>query len=238
MVVGCGVLGLGAMAGGAFQPAQAAPASKPALPGQAYSNAMPGEIAVGDALVVSGQPMQLSLFYTGDAPGKVVDFYFDAFRARGMMPIVSGDPSMAHVSAFDPRDGMQRFISAVPQPGGQTLVMIGVTNPRRPPHLLRGAQSAGFPVPAENRAFLGFQSEDQGTHAESAQFVSSLPPAEVAGFYREALGKLGWTERKGDSSESFVMFEKGSGTLSVALQKLDEKKGAAVFVNRVEGGAQ
>ena len=57
----------------------------------------------------------------------------------------------------------------------------------------------------------------------------------MADFYRKELAAQGWSERKADSSESMVIFQKGAATLSVALQKLDEKKGAAVFVNRIEG---
>jgi hypothetical protein len=230
-----GVLFGGAWLGGGFARASA-PAGKPsrAVDELAYQNenAEAGEIAVGDALVVNGQPMQLSLFYTNDPPEKVTWFYGDAFRARGLLPIIAGEESMAHVSAFDPQDGMQRFISAIPQPDGQTLVMVGVTNPRHPPKLMRAAESATFPVPKENRAFLGFRSEDAGLRSESGQFVSSLAPQEVADFYRKALSARGWAEKKGESSESMIMFHKGDATLSVALQKLDEKKGAAVFVTR------
>jgi hypothetical protein len=231
------VLGLGAYAGGAFSTAQAA-AGRPARASdeQRYDNADPGagEIAVGDALAVNGQPMQLSLFFTSDEPRRVIGFYAEAFRARGLVP-VAGE---AHVSAFDPHDGWQRFITAVPQPDGQTLVMVGATNPRHPPRLLDGAKSAGFPVPEENRGFLGYRSEDSGTRAESAQFVSSLSPAGVTDFYRKALSAQGWTERTQDASESMLTFARGGEILSVSLQALDAKAGAAVFVNRTEGSAR
>jgi hypothetical protein len=228
----CAALFGGAWAGGAFARPGPAPRAQAATP---YAHEAQSEIAVGDGLVVSGQPMQLSLFYTSDAPDKVVAFYADAFQARGVMPIVIGDKNMAHVSGFDPRDSVQRFISAVPQPDGTTMVMIGLTNPRKPPRLLRGAQTAGFPVPPENRAFMGFRSDDAGAHAESGQFVSSLSPAQVAAFYREKLPAQGYAESKPDSTESMLVFRKQGATLSVALQKLEEKSGAAVFVNRVEG---
>jgi hypothetical protein len=231
------VLAAGAYAGGAFSPARAA-AGRPARASdeQVYDRADPqaGEIAVGDALAVNGQPMQLSLFFTSDEPERVIGFYAEAFRARGLVPVVGG----ANVSAFDPHDGWQRFITAVPQPDGQTLVMVGATNPRRPPRLLDGAKTAGFPVPEENRGFLGYRSEDAGARAESAQFMSSLSPSGVAAFYRKSLLSQGWSERTQDASESMITFARNGEILSVSVQALDAKAGAAVFVNRTEGGAR
>src|SRR5437763_13082448 len=125
--------------------------------------------------------MQLSIFFTGDEPRRVVAFYAEAFRARGLTPVLTE----VHVSAFDPKDGWQRFITAIPQGDGQTMVMVGATNPRRPPHYLSGATAAGFPIPPENRGFLGYTSEDLGSKAETAQLMSSLSPAEVVAFYRK-----------------------------------------------------
>lgn len=233
------VLCSGALMGGAFAPAaRAATFVKPSRMTDALAYAKDGEIAVGDALVVNGQPMQLSLFYTSDAPARVVGFYEEAFRARGVIPVATLDAQVGHVSAFDPEDGMQRFITALPQPDGQTLVMVGVTNPRKPPRLLRGASLAPFPVPEEHRAFLGYDSEDAGAHAQAGEFVTSLSTAEVLAFYRSRLVADGYVERRDESSEGMVLFSRGDVSLSVAVQALDEKKGAAVFVNRLSGGAR
>ena len=229
------VLALGAWAGGAFSPVRAA-GGKPsrATSELAYAaRAEDSQIEVGDALEANGQPLQLSVFYTSDPPAEVASFYAQAFQARHLMPIAAAEDRLAHVSAFDPADGLQRFINAVAQPTGQTLVMVGVTNPRKQPRLIDGASSASFPVPPENRAFLGYRSEDGGARAETAQFVSAQNAFELAAFYRKELAAQGFTERRGDSTESMLLFEKGAETLSVALQVLDEKKGAAVFVNRL-----
>lgn len=234
------VLLLGAWAGGAFAPARAA-GGKPsrATDALAYAaRAVDSQIEVGDALEANGQPLQLSVFYTSDPPAEVASFYAQAFQARHLVPIASAEARVAHVSAFDPDDGLQRFINAVAQPNGQTLVMVGVTNPRKQPRLLDGAASASFPVPAESHAFLGYRSQDGGARAESAQFVSAQTPAELAAFYRKELLAQGWAERRGDSTESMLLFEKDGETLSVALQALDEKKGAAVFVNRLHEAAR
>ena len=59
------VLGLGAYAGGAFSPAQAAKGRSARVSDEQRYDKEPeaGEIAVGDALNVSGQPMQLSIFF-------------------------------------------------------------------------------------------------------------------------------------------------------------------------------
>jgi hypothetical protein len=228
------ILGGGAYAGGAFREAHASAAPPPQRPEglQRYDRpSAAGEIAVGDALEVNGQPMQLSLFYTSDPPARVIAFYTSAFLERGLLPVTA----QGHVSVFDPQDGLQRFISAVPQPKGQTLVLIGITNPRRPPRLIDGARTAGFPVPDENRAYLGYRSEDAGARAESGQFVTKLSPEAVASFYREKLPPLGY--RENGSTPAMLNFEKPDSTLSIGLQALEEKSGAAVFVNRLEGDA-
>jgi len=220
----------GASAGGAF-----APVSRGGLDQGAGTPSREGELSVGDGLEVSGQPMQLSLFYTEDSPRRVIQFHADAFRARGLLPVLAGDHELAHVSVFDPRTGLQRFVSAVPQPDGQTLVLSGATNPRRPPRFLRGAEGASFPVPSGHRAFLGFQSADAGSRAESAQFVSAQPVHEVEGFYRQALAAQGFSEKHDPSGGGLMIFSRPDATVSVALQKLDENRGAAVFVTRVDG---
>ena len=75
----------GAWAGGAFASTGGSAAGRPA-----------GEIPVGDDLEVSGQPMRLSLFYTADPPGRVIAFYADAFRARGLLPVRSAPWQATH----------------------------------------------------------------------------------------------------------------------------------------------
>jgi hypothetical protein len=221
-------LALGASAGGAF--AGNADAAAMASGGRAT----PGEIPVGDALEVSGQPMRLSIFYTSDRPSRVVMFYADAFRARGLLPVLSGADAPAHVSVFDPADGLQRFVSALAQPDGQTLVLTGTVDPRRPAQLLRSASGASVPIPPEHRAFLGFRSRDGEARAESAQFSSALEVGEVGRFYRQALGRDGYVESAG-AGEGLLLFRRPGASISVALQKLSAGAGSAVFVTRIEG---
>jgi len=226
------VLSTGAWMGGAFARVDKGP-SRPRL----AEPRREAEIPVGDALEVSGQPMQLSLFYTADPPRRVARFYADAFRARGLLPVLAAEEDLAHVAAFDPASGRQRFVSAIPQPDRQTLVLIGATDPRRPPRFMRGPEGASIPVPPEHRAFVGFRSADDGVRAESGQFVSPLDPRTVAGFYRRMLAGEGFSEGQ-DSSESLLRFGGPGATVSVALQRLEEKQGSAVFVTRIEGDAR
>ena len=250
------ILALGAWAGGALQPARAA-AGPAARAETQESSAYPNrsarapespsggridgegspEIPLGDSLSVNGQPMQISLFTTRDGPEQVIGFYSAAFEKRGLVPIASASAAVGHVSVFDPEDGMQRFISAIPQADGETLVMVGITNPRRPPKLSRGAQGMPYPVPEEHRGFLGYTSEDSGVRAQNGQFVSKLSVAEMKQYYRRELGAAGFAESK-DSTESLLLFEKGGVSISVAMQQLDAKAGSAVFVNRLEGASK
>lgn len=234
------VLLAGSWSGGALRGANATP-GRPARATDALSygpRGEGGEIPVGDSLEVNGQPMQLSLFYTPDPPRQVVQFYAEAFRAREVMPLIAAEPELAHVSGFDPRDGLQRFISALPQPDGQTLVMVGVTDPRHPPRFAKAAAEAGLPVPREHRAYLGYRSGDQGAQAETGQYLSSLPAGEVLAFYRRELPARGFEERVQDGSPGLAVFAKRGSVLSVAAQSLDEEKGCAVFVNLTSGDAR
>ncbi|MGE5049114.1 MAG: hypothetical protein ACM3PC_11125 [Deltaproteobacteria bacterium] len=238
LCLACAALLAGGWAGAAPGIARAESRPPPrAEAGPDYARREGGEIPVGDSLEVSGQPMQLSIFYTADAPRDVVLFYARAFQARGVLPVVSSEAGFAHVSGFDRKDGLQHFITAMPQPSGQTLVMLGVTNPRRPPRLTHGAEDAGFPVPGESRAYLGYRSSDASGEAESAQFVSSLSPSDMLAFYRRELVSRRWTERASAGSAALGVFARGGEVISVAVQALGDKAGAAVFVNHTSGGA-
>lgn len=207
------VIGAGGAAGGAF----------------ATTREGPAQIRVADALEVNGQPMKLSLFSTPDPAPQVIAFYTTAFLKRGLLPVTFA----GHVSVFDPKDGMQRFVTAIAQPNGETLVLIGSTNPRKPPLLLRSAKAAKVPVPDDARAFLGYSSDDDGVHAESAQFVTSQAPEQLASFYRRTMLADGFRERA-ESAVSFLQFDKGGESFSAGIQALDDKGGAAVFVQRLE----
>ena len=259
---GLGVLTLGAWLGGAWQPAHAVggPFSRMARDTEETSRSYPnkstqpplspngkrarpdpsadvnGEIPLGDVLAVNGQPMQLSIFTTRDGPETVTRYYSDAFQKRGLLPVGSADANSGHVSVFSPNDGLQRFINALPQADGETLVMVGITNPRNAPKLLDGAKDAPFPVPEENRGFLGYASEDAGARAQSGQYLSPLSVAAIQAFYRKELLAAGFHEQAG-GSPAFSVFLHGNVSISVAAQALSEKSGAAVFVNRVEGSS-
>ena len=58
---------------------------------------------------------------------------------------------------------------------------------------------------------------------------------EVEAFYRQALAAQGFSQKHDPSGGSLLVFSRPGATVSVALQKLDEKNGAAVFVTRVDG---
>jgi len=237
IVVASAILLGGTWASGAF--AEVAAGRQTRVGGEPrYPSSAAEELRLGESLEVNGQPMELSLFYTPDPPARVIRFYSDAFRARGLTPIVSLERALAHAAAFDPASGLQRFINAVVHPDGQTLVMSGAANPRKPPSLMVAADHASFPLPPGHRAYLGLRGTDPGMRSESAQFVSALTAREVASFYRAALGAQGFTERAGAAGEGLMTFMKPGVTLCIALQKLDERSGAAVFVTRTEGAPQ
>jgi hypothetical protein len=235
--VGLAVLAIGAWAGGAVSAARAGPGGRPrARVAQEYPGQDQGLIRIGDGLVVSGQPMQLSVFYTGDAAARVAEFYASSFRERGLIPIARSEGQLGHVSAFDPEDGLQRFITALPGPRGQTLVMVGMVDPRHAPHLVSAASKAPFPVPEAHRAYLGYSSEDTGVRADSGQFVTALAAGEVREYYRRELAARGFAERTNESTAGLVEFKKASGeTLTLAVQALDEKQGSAVFLSHSGG---
>jgi hypothetical protein len=230
------VLLTGAWAGDACAPARAEPGRAPraSLP-EAPPARESAEIAVGDALVVNGQPMQLSVLYTADPPAQVAAFYADAFRARGLLPIAAGDERLGHVSVFDPTDGLQRSVTALRERPGHTLVLLGVSDPRHAARLVERAPSAPYPLPDGHRAFLGYSSEDGTLRAHSGQFVTSLAAGQVADFYRERLIAHGYTERSGHSGGGLLVFARSGSLVSIAVQALEEGGATAVFVNQTEG---
>jgi hypothetical protein len=237
IVATAAVLLTGAWAGDACAPARAQSGrpsrrSFPDVPPPARESA---EIPVGDALVVNGQPMQLSVLYTADPPAQVAEFYAAAFRARGLLPVATGDERLGHVSVFDPTDGLQRSVTALPESSGHTLVLLGVSDPRHAARLVGRAASAPYPLPQNHRAFLGYSSEDGTVRAHSGQFVTNLAAGQVADFYRERLIAQGYTERPGHSGGGLLVFGKSGTHVSIALQSLEERGGTAVFVNHTEG---
>src|SRR2546423_11803689 len=207
-IAGLAVLAIGAWAGGAVCAAQGGPGGPPrARVAQDYPRQdQAGLIGIGDALVVSGQPMQLSVFYTGDAPARVAEFYASGFREKGLVPISRDQGQVGHVSVFDPEDGFQRFITAMPGPRGQTLVMVGMVDPRHAPQLISAARKAPFPVPESHRAYLGYSSTDAGVRADSGQFVTTLSTAKVREYYRRELAARGFEERKSVSTAGMFEF--------------------------------
>jgi len=221
-----GALAAGAWGGGAF--ARDAPPRTTDHPPYPTGS---GEVAVGDSLEALGQPMRLSVFHTADAPRTVIAFYADAFRARGLLPVLGAEDSFAHVSAFAPEDRLQRFVTALSTPGGQTIVLAGVSDARL---VLDAGGAVSVPLPPEHRGLLAFRSADGGSRAQSAHFAAALPPSGVAAFYRETLGKEGFREIAA-SAPSLLTFEKEATTFSVATRDLGGRRGSAVFVTRVEG---
>jgi len=76
VVFALGSLAIGVSAGGAFPRAEAEPGPPARLRvASEYPRGAGGEIRIGDSLVVNGQPMQLSVFYTADPPARVIEFY-------------------------------------------------------------------------------------------------------------------------------------------------------------------
>src|SRR5437868_9767044 len=230
-----GIIAIGGWAGGVFRVARAAPGAPPRtrIADDYPRRSEPGEIRIGDALAVNGQRMQLSAFTTRDPPARVVQFYEEAFRQRRLIPVAVSQERFGHVSVFDPDDGLQRSVTAVPERSGHTLVLLGVTDPREFA-ARRDASAASYPVPQEHRAFVGYDSEDGPVRGQSGQFVSTLSGAEVANFYRAELAARGFLERP-ESSPGLLAFAKGTEQVSVALQALAEARGAAVFVTHIAG---
>jgi hypothetical protein len=240
-VAAIALLALGAWGGGAFPAARAGTGGPPRarIANEYPERAGAGEIRIGDALVVNGQPMQLSVFYTSDPAERVIEFYASSFREKGLVPIARSEGRLGHVSVLDPQDGLQRFITALPGPGGQTMVMTGAVDPRRAPHLVSAGRRAPFPVPEEHRAYLGYSSDDAGAKATAGQFVTALAPERVREYYRSELGARGFAERRGESTPGLLQFAKRSGeAVTVAVQALGDREGSAVFVNQTQGDAR
>ena len=173
------VLLTGLWAGGSCAPARAEPATvrRVGLVDASAGHRETAQIPVADSLVVDGQPMHLSVSFSGDSPAAVAELYATAFRARGLLPIAAADDRVAHVSSFDPQDGLQRSVTAVRERTGHTLVLLGVTDPRHPPRLGAHGLASSLPVPEDHRALLAHSARDGKSQASSGQYVT----AQVAG---------------------------------------------------------
>jgi hypothetical protein len=224
-----GLLVTTAWLGGAFRTAHAEGAPRPDLHPHRSET---GEIRIGDSLTVNGQRMRLSAFTTAERPEQVVEFYAEAFRRRGLIPIAAARDQSGHVSVFDPADGLQHFVTVIPERSGHVLVLLGATDPRLAAP--RSTSAARYPVPDQHRAFVGYESADGPVRSESGQFVSTLSAAEVAKFYRARLAARGFVERS-ESGAGLLAFVNGQEQISVAVQSLEADRGAAVFVTRTEG---
>lgn len=237
-------------------------AARPPRPGAGSGGPLAGadrsgrrEIPIGDALWVNGQPMELSVLSTSDDPEQVIRWYSQALGRKGLRPYARADARVGHVSVFDPDDGLQHFVTALPQPDGQTLVLLGATDPRRPPRL-GDASALSFPVPPEQRGLLWYASEDAGARAENAQFVCPLEAFAVLAFYRRELAARGYVEQTSTAGAALAVFRKPGAAVSVAVQSLGRaasaepmpsaeeglaaapRTGTAVFVSRVERGGR
>jgi hypothetical protein len=199
-----------------------------------YPRSAAGPVRLGDALVVSGQPMRVSAFATRDPPARVIAFYESAFRERGLVPLSRSAALLGHVSAFG-RDGIQRFATALATPRGETLVLVGTADPRRAPRFRAASRDAPYPLPEASRAFVAYASDDGGVHADAGQFVARSPPGEVVAFYRDRLGREGYRETSPAPADRFAAFARADGDLvTIAVQPLDADD-SAVFVARTRG---
>jgi hypothetical protein len=232
----------GAWAGGALAPtgiedaARAAREERTPADGlgaeRRYPRGMPAT-TIGESLEVSGLPMQLSVFQTPDPPQRVVAFYADAFRARGLLPVVSSDPSFAHAAAFDPADGLQRFVGALASPADFTMAVVGTVDRRRLP---AADARPSFPLPEGHRPLLSYRSTDGAAQAESAQFLSGWSTSRIAAFYREVLARSGYAQVAG-APDGHWTFEKAGATVSLAARPLPAGAGSVAFVTRIERSA-
>jgi hypothetical protein len=224
-VVGAaGILALGARAG---REASGASGSTAVGSGSA--------VPLGDGLVANAQPIELSAVSTSDPPPRVVAFYEAAFRKRGLVPLSRSTPLLGHVSAFDPHDRRQRFATALATQRGDTLVLVGATDPSRAPRPARASRDVPYPLPALSHGLLAYTSDDGGVHADTGQFVTSLPASAVLAFYRDRLGREGFSASTPAPSEAFATFSKAGGeTVTIAVQALDATRGSAVLLARTK----
>jgi len=107
---------------------------------------------------------------------------------------------------------------------------------RKAPRFTRAAAKMPFPVPDEQRGFLGYEAVDGAVRSQNGQFACSLSAPAVLAWNRQALAAQGYEHNARESSEALGVFVKPGSSVTVAVQALEEKKGAMVFVNRIEGG--
>lgn len=202
-------------------------------------NATGEPIHLGDTLRVDGAPMEIDVAIVSDPPQQVATWYAKEWKALGLKAVIAGSGNLWHASVFDPGDGLQRSVTAIGQPDGQTLVMPTLTTPRHPVDPLHGARRSPVPVPPNARAYLDSEAVDSGVRGYSAQFLSPQTANEIVGFYARELPAKGWeliardTPAKGSDPWS-ASFRKGPAHLEVQAAPLErlspEGRGTAVFL--------
>jgi hypothetical protein len=191
-ILGIAVAG-GVVAGGLLVNAPEAEANGPSNPMRLVPPPVAGhgtgEIPLGEAMELWGQPSRLNLFFTNDSTDEVIRTYADAWRAAGFDPKINRQDRVSNVSMVEKSSGLMRTVSVIDDQN-QRMVIPGLTDVRIAPELT--PRHAPVPVPDNVHEYLAHTDDDGSSVSYSGSYLVPLHPSEVAEFYRTEMKKLGY----------------------------------------------
>jgi hypothetical protein len=187
-----GVLSAGtALIAGVVLGAPEAEANAPSQPLQLSTVTAPGqdEVALGDSMVLHGQPARLSMFWTTDSMETVVSTYMNAWQGGPHPPVIQNRGKMVSVAAMESSGDLLRSVM-VQDLGDVRMVVPSLTDVRQLPDL--SGDDSPLPLPENARGYLSQVADDSTTLSHHASYYAKMSAETAVEFYKVELGKLGY----------------------------------------------
>lgn len=190
-----------------------------------------GEISMGAGLEIWGQPSQLSLFWTPDAPSEITRTYLDAWETAGLVTDEKRMGNMTVVSALEESTGLMRTVTVLEGQGDDRLVLPGLTDIRALPDPT--PTGAPVPIPENAKAYLAHVADDVWSLAYNGTFLVPMAPDRIVRFYEVELSKLDYQLTPGFAASGradAAEWARGNELVSVAATAFDKDNPNSSFV--------
>lgn len=191
---------------------------------QSLDNAQ-GEIPVGDSIQLAGRPSKLKLFWTSDAPEKVVRSYGEAWDKAGMIVHYERLDRVTSVSAVEASTGLMRVVTVIDE-GDQRMVLPNITDIRVPPNT--SPEGAPLPLPEGTTAYMSHIADDATSVNYHATYRVPATSKQMMAFYETELGKSGYAvseAKKNLKGGASLEFTRGVEWISVVASDEPQMEG-------------
>jgi hypothetical protein len=217
-------------------------AKEPTLPDPdiSYPRKEPGATMVGDQLVSNGVPSKIYQFKTKDTPDKVIQYYEEAWKAKGYITHQEQIGAMTNIIAVtSPGKNLIKSVLAYIDPNDQ-LTMVFTSSSIMDLSDQYSKVPKDIPVHPKSEVFSTFSSGggDGDMHlivhknAYSASFVKT--------FYQNAMKQKGWSGMQdsrgaaGGADPDSLIFKKDSRTCIISFMK-EDGGGSFIVFNIMKG---